>query len=67
MAPVAGATMPNQAMSAADASVVATCPDPLDRPVLFTGSSNGELVEVHFSVEQGLVIYRLPEIGRAHV
>ena len=34
------------------------CPDPDGRPVIYTGTYEGQSVEVHFSDTDGLVVYR---------
>lgn len=34
------------------------CPDPVGRPVIYTGTYDGQSVEVHFSDADGLVVYR---------
>lgn len=41
------------------AMTASTCPDPLGRPLLFSGVYDGEPVEVYFGPDLGLVVYRL--------
>lgn len=63
MAPAAATEAPEAAASPAAADMSKSlsaplCPDPVGRPVIYTGTYDGQSVEVHFSDADGLVVYR---------
>ena len=43
--------------------LVEVCPDPVGRPVIYSGTYEGQIVEVHFSDIDGLVVYRTSDCG----
>ena len=64
MAPMAAdARSDGGAASTMSATLIEVCPDPVGRPVIYSGTYEGQLVEVHFSELDGLVVYRTTDCG----